>query len=461
MKDNGYITLWDTECIFVEESDGIIIIPKDKDNFKNFRPHFRDENFILKYCGLAGNNSIAFIEQVRSEPDYAIKLIPKYIVKDSYDNSFTGFEMIGEVIDDFFSPSRYFYDRSKSGVDMNEDFIYHDEVAEEWTIVFEGKSIIIALSYGGILYEGIASDLMLHPKLRISFEKTTDVQYVYRIYLFVERFLQIVRYDTNCGTFRIDLYSERNGKPSYNGYLNDIGSVQNHHLKRYNDVEYGCYKPYIQRFLQFAADNPKYTANHYPTEGIRFRGRQYSAVDYMNIFTAFESECHAKEDVYENADAEKVQIIKDSLVARLDEYSKENLQQEEKEFLENAKKRILQLGTQLGQTRKIINAYHILHNALDSSIENIFNSPGFKLKGPLQDKDLKKIAKVLVRQRGSIVHGGFSGPFSDMDAQRIRFLEILTYAQLLRRIGLEDADIERVIGALFRSNYVLFHENYH
>lgn len=461
MKSNGYITLWDTECIFVEESDGIIIIPKDEDSFNNFRPHFKDENFILKYCGYIENKSIAFIERVGLGPDYAIKLFPKYIVRDYYDNSFTGFEMIGEVIDDFFSPSSYFYDRSKSGADMREDFIYHDEVATEWTVTFEGKSVSIALSYGGILYEGITSDLMLHPKLKISFEKTTDVQYVYRIYLFVVRFLQIVRYDTNYGKLQIDLYSERNGNLSYNGHLSDMGIVQNHHLKRYNGVGYRYYKPYIQRFLQFAADNPKYTFYHYPTKGIRFRGIHYSAVDYMNIFTAFESECHAKKDVYENVDAEKVQTIKGSLMARLDEYPKENLQQEESEFLENAKSRILQLGTQFGQTQKIINAYHVLHNAMDSSIENIFRLPSFKLKGPLKDKELKKIAKFLVSQRGSIVHGGFSGSFSDADAQSLRFLEILTYAQLLKRVGLEDADIERVIGALFGCNYVLFQENHH
>ncbi len=254
MKSNRCVTIWDTECIFVEESDGIIIIPKDKDSFKNFRPHFKDENFIFRYCEFAGNNSIAVIERVEYEPYCTIKLIPKYIVKDSHDNSFTGFEMIGEIIDDFFSPSSYFYDRSKSGVDMHEDFIYHDEVAAEWTVAFEKKSIAITLSYGGILYEGIASDLMLHSKLRISFEKTTDVQYVYRIYLFIVRFLQIVRYDTNCGKLQINLYSERNGNLSYNGHLSDMGTVQNHHLKRYNDVGYRCYKPYIQRFLQFAAD---------------------------------------------------------------------------------------------------------------------------------------------------------------------------------------------------------------
>lgn len=55
----------------------------------------------------------------------------------------------------------------------------------------------------------------------------------------------------------------------------------------------------------------------------------------------------------------------------------------------------------------------------------------------------------------------FDTYFSDVDAQKIRFLEILTYSQLLKRIRLEDPDIERVIGALFGCNYVLFQEKHH
>lgn len=34
MRDTGHITLWNVECIFVEESDGISIIPKEKDKIK-------------------------------------------------------------------------------------------------------------------------------------------------------------------------------------------------------------------------------------------------------------------------------------------------------------------------------------------------------------------------------------------------------------------------------------------
>lgn len=460
MVDTGYVTVWDTECIIVEESDGLYLIPKEKDDVKRIRPHFDDQNFVLRYSGGIGFDSVAFVDRIQHQMNHTIRIFPKYIINRCHVESFSGFEMTGEAIDDFFSPVRYFYDRPKADEKDKEDFFYNHEVADKWIIGIEGKTITITLSYGDILSHGTASDLKLHPKLTVEFEQTMDTQFVYRVYSCIVRFLQVIRYDTKCGKLSIKLFDCINGRLSYNGDLRDFSMDQNLFYKGVCEVEYSCYKPYIKRFLQFAADNTQYTFYHYPTEGLRFRGIHYSAVDYMNIFAAFEAECHANEDLYENADVTKVQDIKDALVRQIESYPKEGLLKEEADFIKNAKDRVMQQGTQYGQQRKITNAYEVLRKALDGSIENIFYLPEFRLKGPLETRDLKLIAEFLAGQRGAVAHGGFSGEFSDVDAQKIHFLEILTYAQMLKRVGLNDCDIERVIGAIFGCNYVLFQEKY-
>ena len=79
----------------------------------------------------------------------------------------------------------------------------------------------------------------------------------------------------------------------------------------------------------------------------------------------------------------------------------------------------------------------------------------------MTSKNLNEVVEFLTGQRGAIAHGRFSSIFSDVDAQKIHFLEILTYAQMLKRIGLDDKDIERVVGVLFGCNYVFFQEKYH
>lgn len=458
MNDTGHIIFHDVECILIEEKGAISLIPKNSDDIKRIRPHFEEHNFLLKYKGTIGYSSVAFIERMNFEMNHSIKLFPKYILNRCHVDSFTAFELTGEAVDDFFSPSHYFYDQRKKENKNVVDVIYDREIAESWEIIFEDKPVSITLSFGDILRWGIASDLMLHPKLTISFEQTSDVNYIYNLYRTMVRFLQIIRYDTKCGKLRVDLLNTEHGKESYNGRLRDFSIDQGQFYSSNHEVDYGYYKPYIQQFFQFAADNTDYISFHYPSEGLRFRGKDYSAVDYMNIFAAFEAECHANKELFEKVDASKIQTIKDNIIAQIKDYPIQDLKPEELSFLDNAQNRILQLGTQFGQAKKIINAYQVLHNALDASIEHIFYLPEFRLKGSLQEKDIKKIAKFLAEQRGAVAHGNFASIFSDADAQKIRFLEILTYAQMLKRVGLEDSDIERIIGAVFYCNYIFSQE---
>ena len=460
MRDTSYTTLWDTNCIIIEEDDGFFLIPQNKEESNRIKSHFGEQDFILRYNGGIGFNSVAFVERMQSQINHAVRIYPQYIINRCHAETFTSMEITGEVFDDFFSPAHYFYDRMKSDSKANVDFIYHSEVADQWAVNFEDRPITVKVSYGDILQRGTASDLKLHPKLTIEFDQTTDIQYVYRIYTFIVRFVRMIRYDINCGELKIELFDNKNGKRYHNGYLRVFSEDNGKIYVTNHEVEYGCYKPYIQRFLQFAADNPMYTFYHYPTKGIRYRGIHYSAVDYMNIFSAFEAECHANENTYENIDASKVQKIKDILVTQLENFPRDGLEKEEIDFIDNARKRITQLGTQFGQSKKIVNAYQVLHNALDGSIKYIFFLPKQKLEGPLQLKDLNRIAGYLAGKRGAVAHGGFSGVFSDVDARKIHFLEILTYAQMLRRMGLDDADIERIVGAIFGCNYVWVQEKY-
>lgn len=238
MKETGYINLWDVECIF-----------------------------IIKYNPTVGC-ATAFIERVEFGISQVIKLFPKYTIERCHKDVFSGFEITGEALDDFFSPAQYFYDRLKEETESNVDFIYHSEVVDKWSITFENKPVTVTLSYGDILHWGIGSDLMLHPKLTIAFEQTTDTQYVYRVYSFIVRFLQIVRYDIKCGKLRIDLFYEEQGKMSYNGHLYDLCIDQDRFCISANEVEYGCYKTYIQRFLQFVAGNLQY--NHEKIKNLQY-----------------------------------------------------------------------------------------------------------------------------------------------------------------------------------------------
>ena len=123
----------------------------------------------------------------------------EYIIDHCHSDYFAGFDIIGDVVDNFFSPARYFYDRRSNEPNLDVDFIYGNEIAEEWEITFEGKTLKISLSYGDILKFGTASDLKLHPKLRVEFERTTDTEFVFRVYLMIKRFFKIICYFSGTG----------------------------------------------------------------------------------------------------------------------------------------------------------------------------------------------------------------------------------------------------------------------
>lgn len=121
----------------------------------------------------------------------------------------------------------------------------------------------------------------------------------------------------------------------------------------------------------------------------------------------------------------------------------------DKNFLSLAKGRISQLGTQFGQRKKIVNAYKQNNNIFKESMNSIFPR-GFKIE---------KVANDLTELRNKIVHSNFHTVFDREEINLIRFLEILTYIMLLKRIGIEDKGIEVLIGVVFGCNTKYMHFN--
>ena len=448
-----HLKFHDVDSILVEDNNSMFILPKTKSDISRLRPYFFDRDFLLNYDNGFKMKSFAFIERMELINLSQIQLYPQFIVHDSHKSKYTHFEITGDAIDDFFSPSKYFFKLAKTEEKSDFECLYHSVYVEEWVIKFEGHRVKVFLSFGDILRRGIASDLKLHSRLTVRFSRTGDVQFIYRLYSLIIRFLKIIRFEVNCGSFSVELYDGVNENRSYNGWLHDY-SLQNVKFHRsLNDIDYMCYRPYVQRFLQFAADNPDYSFNHYPSDGARFLGCHYSSLDFISIFSAFEKECSSNPKLFEKIDASDMNCVREKLLNLIDGNDSLVRNDDEKAFVDQAKDRIKQLGTQYGQKQKIINAYQVMKKSLDNSTEYIFILPEFRRRGHLADEDINTISKTLSEQRGKIAHGSDFDGFSDMDARRIKFLEILTYAMMLKRLGLDDPDIERIIGVVFSCNY--------
>lgn len=456
----GRLDLWGVPCIYTQEKDVILAYPKNEEDRKLLIHHQFCKEFEIEYSELGGFKNKAFIERISLSSDGAYALKVKYCAKRCCSNSFNGMELTGDVIDDFFSPATYYYFKSKEEKNMPADLIYNHEIADRWNIKFEGNPIIVSLSYGDILHRGIASDLKLHPKLEVAFEKTEDIQYVYRVYQVIIRFFQIIRYKLQTGPLKVELFSlGNNGEKAYNGAFDDyewrgkmpafVAPAQNYHW----------YKPYMQRLLQFVASHPVISMNHYPKQEERYSAADYSALDIMSIFQGFESECHADKDLYEKTSTEEIESIKKRILKAIDEINEESLNDREKQFIGEIKDKVYQQGTQFGMTRKVQNAYSILKEALDDSVDHIMYKCGLEQTRGLTEKEIRKTSKQLVAIRSAVVHGDSLDDFSEEDAQQFRFLEALSYAQMLKRAGLSDEEIRGVVAAVFTFDDSVLKEN--
>ena len=172
---------------------------------------------------------------------------------------------------------------------------------------------------------------------------------------------------------------------------------------------------------------------------------------FLTIFGAFERECKLNAVLYETADDSRIKSLKKALISEVDKIKK--VTDEEYDFANQAKNRISQLGTQIGQKKKIENAYFVLSNALNTSIENLL----WRLKRKNPKSDTSKIIRIaaskLTTLRGKIAHGESSTILNDDDVECIRFLDVLSYAQTLKRARIPDEDIELIVGAVYNCNF--------
>lgn len=446
--NQGYLKFNEIECIYTLDGMNIFIIPTDKDETSKLYRYADLTNFLLEFSDSIYKRSAIYIKDIHPRLDNSIRCDAFFISKLIDSRKIDGFEITGDDVDEFFSPSRYFFDLNRESKLSPRELVYNKEIADIFNFNYKEKIVTISLSYGEILKHGIASDLKLHAKLYITFPKTDDICLVYEIYLVIIRFLHFVRHQQQHNLLPIQLYGKIEDKKSHLGLLYDKLYISGSFNGR-SDIESVYFKKYINNLLQLFADDKNYPIDHLPKE--EELSYEYTAIRFLTIFGAFERECKLNSTLYQISDDSSIKSLKTAILLKINEIEK--VTNEEKDFANQAKNRISQLWTQKGQKKKIENAYAVLSNTLGSSIENLL----WRLKRKNPKKDTSKIisfaASALTNLRGKIAHGELSTMLTDEDIECIRFLDVLTYAQTLKRAKIPDEDIELIVGVVFKCNY--------
>lgn len=454
MEYYGYIDFHGIDCVYFEKNNQIVIVPKDPEKFKEIVKYRNAENFQLLYARNIEKYCSALIDKCYITSNNSFQLIKKYQFAKITDEPINSIIITGEAIDDFFNPARYFYEiNARDKADIS-DVVYDAKEADEWVISIEENDVRITLSYGHILRDGIMSDLMLHPKLTLSFSPTNDIDYLYRLYRTVKRFLQLTLYKLNIGDLNIELLTTYDNNSSYLGELIDYETPDTEYHKNYSEINYNNYRPYIKNLFQFSANNMTITLSNLPENFIRISSRNYSRKILTELFSVFENECDMNKDLYQPVDTSLIELVKKKVIEQIDLIDRHSLSDIEQQFLKDSKNKVQQLGTQSGQSRKIKTAYSVLSKALDSSINVVFHKCELgRGKNHFCDNDIGKIAKEITSLRGKGVHTSINNDFTDREAEMIHFFEIMVYSQMLKRAQINDEGIEFIIGIVFQCNF--------
>lgn len=434
IKDVGHLNYLGHDCVYVQDNMDYIVIPVNpKENIYNY---FQRCGYTLNLSDGLHKKAIVSVKQTEQALNH-IRITANYIAKLFSDKEIDGFVMVGNEIDEFFSPLEHYHILKNKGEYVVSDLLYGQEIGAKYQFFHEGKSVEIDLVFGNILSKGSRSDLSIHPQLVIHIDRTANTDYIYSLAGVIIRFMQFVHRKKSYNLKSLELFHCVNGKNQSIGYL--FESLYNIDLrpKARLEASYKYYGDKIGNLLSIISSDSQFPLSHLHNDWHNSYG--YSTERFGALCSAFEHEYGSSKESYEKGTGEfgdlREHIVEQ--IQAIDTHSKS-----ENEFKQNAIGKIKSLGTQSGFFKRILNAYEANSDALGGSVNRIL----------IREKDLRKIARQLSDLRGKVLHNEMGYRFNEQEMEAIRFLEILQFVMTLRRAKYSGKEIELIIGRLYYCN---------
>ncbi len=437
VKELGYLDYFGEKCVYIQEDMNYILAPLNSES--NIKRHFMEENYHLIYSSDIYNKCVALVKKQIGSNMAFVCLELAYICKRLNDDQIDGFIMVGNEIDEFFSPLEYYFGKQMENLYKTSDLLYGQDVAEQYQFICENKQIQIDLVYGNVLTEGIRSDLTLHPQLIVKFEGTRDTDFVYNVYLTIVKFLQTVHRKITYNIKNIQLFHNTEKGFSAIGYL--FASLYNRDLRASSrsDASFIYYGQKISNILSIISAEKKYPIHH--LNATSHNPYEYTTERLGAVSAAFEYE-YGKSKLYPQKSELSCGKAKQLILDYIDDIQTEESGLEF--FKENAKEKICNLGRKPGLKTKILNAYKSNSDAFKNSLDFLL----------IEQEDVGKVATKFADLRGKVLHNETEYIFDESETRIIRFVEVLQYVMLLKRASYTDQEIELILGPLYHCNCV-------
>ena len=152
IKDIGYLEFHGEKCVYIQEGMNYILVPVNKDS--GIQRHYMDENYLLSFSSRIDKHCIVSVKKQVGSNSESICLELNYICKCFKDETIDGFVMVGNEIDEFFSPLEYYYRLKRRDNYLPSDLLYEQDVVAQYQFVCEETQVQIELVYGNVLRDG-------------------------------------------------------------------------------------------------------------------------------------------------------------------------------------------------------------------------------------------------------------------------------------------------------------------
>lgn len=456
MKDNGFISLEGTNYLYYLNENNIMLFPIDEENIYPLS-RFTEEAYTLELMGSRGVRGAiwkhtAFIKQTNYSFNDIIELKAKCVFSRWESIPIGGFDLFGEAIDDLF-----YY--GQDDVFINIDSIYDlgekVHVIGSWTVTYKKREVHISLQYGNVLSNQGRNILEFHPVIRVTVAGEEDMDLLYEIYECILNFVRLIRYRSTCGKIEVKLISADENRQRIGRVC--INPESSPFSRRYPIASFSFWKPYIQTLLNFVISDPELDLNFFPSNSLRNSPEDYNPTTFSRIYTAFENECHKNKPLYEQVDCSAVNTVRNGIIERIKSFEaeiKSDITAEEQKFIQKAINRVKQLDTEMGQKGKILHAFEIIRPIIEGYIS--FFVDGYESCHEISKNTAIGLLGSIPTMRGKILHDGDRNLLTREETYAMQLLEMVVYAQILKRAQLKDKEISKII----RFNFELEGGNY-
>lgn len=183
----------------------------------------------------------------------------------------------------------YYFKRKGNGeklLETTDDLLYQFDKINTFSFNYKTKVIKANIEIGNILKLGIASDLKLKSRLTLSFEPTSDTNFIIELYEGITKVFQFLCYEKGIIFNKIELIGEHNGKRVILGELH-VPLSKTDVKYRIEPSPYPLMEKQLGQFFEKVLLDDKLYTRHLPVNS------DYAASDvirFVNIFSAFENE---------------------------------------------------------------------------------------------------------------------------------------------------------------------------